>query len=938
MSTLLQKVKQPLVFPLSGEYQGVPKTVLFLDAVASGHIRFSEPLQLVGDFEISFLSQAVLGNPYVFVGSDDSDNNRITLTSDGRIITKLNSSYSVLGNIENFITDNDLKEFRIVRVNDAFYVYVNGILACKGGNTGIPTFTRIGSDDGITTGYSGALADFNVWVNGDRFSGDHIIRMPLDDKEFDVMWNRLYSLPANYYPELNAPYNTDSLSNFSATGNSSSFEIVDGKIKVTRIGTNSSWLIRAPKSYEKGVYFVDITFERLDEWSKPYFMAYAYSHTYSGPLGSHTKSVNGRARFIFKSDIDDHSISVIMYSDKYGEDIGKSFLIKEFSVRKLDHIVGVKQNIIDADYQTFYEKEPGYRKSAEIIKNGNFLLGQNNWTFSDGWTINNGKAKRDGDSANDGIEQLDVFTAGRSYEVAYETSGRTNGSLISYIGQGTQRIDDASQSALNTEHTYQVFSNHTAKLLLNGAVGFDGAVDKVSVKETLNGPFGQKDRYLTEFDAVAQSRVFLQNVTISGDFELEVKFTVNDFTTYNQVLGLGLFGLRIDTEDQGKRLRALLPKTGGSAYYRPIGTSDALEENTVYTAVIKRSGGTNFTTKINGIIDTFIFEDVEDTLNLTYIGTNSVGNWQHNGKIFDLKVWLNGDRTTGNLYLDMPLDEESSYSRYIKNNAAIPTDITYPPNAIAFENEGVYEVDGDTFTVRDVTNPSFGPTWDSLISENKYYLVTFDVLELQGKFMIQRWTEDWSGPIIGNDSGTSVGHYVFPVVGCGKFRLRVVSAGDYCKFGNVRIYEFDKPIGFSHNIIAEDRKLHLYEGYAGFIGPSIVNGLFNTQDNWVLGAGWTIENGNANHAGTSLGYIYQTNILSTGSDYIIRGRVKELTSGSLDLHVGSTGSIEANVDEVGYFTTKALTATGPSFYLRKTDPNASVVLEYLEVCPVLSLT
>ena len=159
---------------------------------------------------------------------------------------------------------------------------------------------------------------------------------------------------------------------------------------------------------------------------------------------------------------------------------------------------------------------------SELVANGDFSDGSNNWgTTGAGWTFANGLASRDGNATGSGIDQLGIFEAGKTYELNFTVSGRTQGVLAAFVGQGGQNIGNVFSDG---DYSFVVTSTLTNKLLLNGASSFDGSIDNVSIREIpASTPYGT----LTQFDPAEvqrytyeanENRWIGEELVVNGDF------------------------------------------------------------------------------------------------------------------------------------------------------------------------------------------------------------------------------------------------------------------------------------------------------------------------------------------------------------------------------------------------------------------------------------
>ncbi|MDB4344032.1 LamG domain-containing protein [Schleiferiaceae bacterium] len=122
----------------------------------------------------------------------------------------------------------------------------------------------------------------------------------------------------------------------------------------------------------------------------------------------------------------------------------------------------------------------------ELLVNGDFAT-DSDWVMNGGWYIENGKATKSGSDFG-GLAQLVNLPNARVFQLTFDVSGTTTGSLTSQIygGGGVDsffnitNISNGSYSFTTTSTTDRTAFN------FNGYGGFDGSIDNVSIKEVYN--------------------------------------------------------------------------------------------------------------------------------------------------------------------------------------------------------------------------------------------------------------------------------------------------------------------------------------------------------------------------------------------------------------------------------------------------------------------
>ena len=164
--------------------------------------------------------------------------------------------------------------------------------------------------------------------------------------------------------------------------------------------------------------------------------------------------------------------------------------------------------------------------------------------------------------------------------------------------------------------------------------------------------FSKICRYFSTFDGSSSYAALTDEIVLSGDFEIE-------FKTINSDLSSGAYFL---ADINGINGRILYLNTGNIVL-----TGDTDE---TYVNVGQLSGVANrvFALKrVNGVYSVDINGNISTnpTVNISSVTINSMASqWGSatgvpffSGQMHDLKIWSGGDRNTGSLILDLPMDE-----------------------------------------------------------------------------------------------------------------------------------------------------------------------------------------------------------------------------------------------------------------------------------------
>ncbi len=178
-------------------------------------------------------------------------------------------------------------------------------------------------------------------------------------------------------------------------------------------------------------------------------------------------------------------------------------------------------------------------------------------------------------------------------------------------------------------------------------------------------------RYITSIHAAAGAYFALSEpivIAAGEDFEIEFYGYVKQTVTSNEPFIGSMGSLNSFTIFQNSSADGIVtvqfPKIGGSSSYLSV---NGIYEG-VNTIVLKRLGNTVILSVGNKEAN------ISNDNLLSEIIVNSVGKWNallFTGELYDVKVWVGGDRNTGTLVGDYPIDEDWTQGNVVRNRAAV---------------------------------------------------------------------------------------------------------------------------------------------------------------------------------------------------------------------------------------------------------------------------
>tara|TARA_R100001163_G_scaffold215_1_gene348 strand:- start:296 stop:2401 length:2106 start_codon:yes stop_codon:yes gene_type:complete len=132
-----------------------------------------------------------------------------------------------------------------------------------------------------------------------------------------------------------------------------------------------------------------------------------------------------------------------------------------------------------------YSIKPAYALSSELVTNGDFSNGSNNWNVQTGWSIANGIATVNHNATTAITQSLSGVRANFLYEIKLTISNYTQGLIQpQFSGQVITQFTG------NGEHTFQVVStSSTPTLYLYAISNPQFSIDNVSIKEITKADF-----------------------------------------------------------------------------------------------------------------------------------------------------------------------------------------------------------------------------------------------------------------------------------------------------------------------------------------------------------------------------------------------------------------------------------------------------------------
>ena len=213
---------------------------------------------------------------------------------------------------------------------------------------------------------------------------------------------------------------------------------------------------------------------------------------------------------------------------------------------------------------------------------------------------------------------------------------------------------------------------------------------------------------------------------------------------------------------------------------------------------------------------------------------------------------------------------------------------------VSYNSGRIYSSDG-----------SFSELYQEILSANKTYRLTFEIIEDSGG-SLKIGTTRGGEEIASNVSGVGSFNYIFNVSSVNRLAFARLSGATDIRIDNISVIE-----------ITDDTNLPRinYEGfsYQDALGSElIVNGGFDTDSNWSKTQGWNISGGTANCDGSQTGNTYLTSQSGNaviGKTYKVRVTTSGIISGWTRIRIGGvdTSLISTNGSYDFTITTTAST-------------------------------
>lgn len=423
----------------------------------------------------------------------------------------------------------------------------------------------------------------------------------------------------------------------------------------------------------------------------------------------------------------------------------------------------------------------------------------------------------------------------------------------------------------------------------------------VSAYLTIAGLFN--DRYFTEFLASVNSHAtFDSAITLTGDFEYEalVYFSSSDITVLGNTSNFDNRGIVFANGDISLR--------AGSAttIFAGVGT---VAPNQFHVIGFRRSGSTGYI-DLNGVN---VSSGSIGTSTATIDATGNNGGAFSTGIPANLKIWKDGDRNTGTPVGFWPMDDAPD-STYFRNTAAqIENNIWESPfttvgSGWTDNGDGSYTHTGVSGEIRK-SIPS--------LTEGESYIIDFD---LEGSGLT---IQLGGAPTDGKNriQGLSEGSYSYVLVAenaAANPNMRFISANEVTVRNiTVRKLSTTTPYLTKQNIASGQTELFdkVDDGWTGV--ESIVNGQFNTDNDWTKNGNWIIAGGAARANESTNNLLFQS-LTSPEGVYRESYNVVSYTSGNIRISAGGKG---APASAVGSYSEDRL-ATSDTFF--RMEPSFSV--------------
>lgn len=332
-------------------------------------------------------------------------------------------------------------------------------------------------------------------------------------------------------------------------------------------------------------------------------------------------------------------------------------------------------------------------------------------------------------------------------------------------------------------------------------------------------------RYLTSGDATAEAFFELAGditVDVSAGFEIEFYYVYVDTE-----IGVGSRSLGHATENTF--LKLFNSDAGGNAGLMRLVLSGAFLDFTGFLSGVEQGELIKIRLYVTPADDTKIYAALNDATPVSRpTGPATSGNFNQiftggnteyiPSELFDLKMWIGGDRHTGTL-IDLPVAESgfNSYLDVLHNAADTPVPVTLSAGSLfdeATDGSASY-TDGVIEIIKNSSGDGMvGWTFDSDLLDENHYVISFDIEALSGSgAAIQQWDDNWA-----NTLSRSLYAYTGPVelllTNAGKLRFVIQGwATGHVRISNIVIKQVGPYYGRANNFVIDDTREVYIDGY-----------------------------------------------------------------------------------------------------------------------------
>lgn len=413
--------------------------------------------------------------------------------------------------------------------------------------------------------------------------------------------------------------------------------------------------------------------------------------------------------------------------------------------------------------------------------------------------------------------------------------------------------------------------------------------------------------------AAGQYYEFATPVVLTGDFEIEMDFMYDDTILAGQRLLKSLnedFVLYVNSSANERTLVFKSRNLSTSAYAFSTYTGQVPSPDTLHNLTFKRSGN-DYIMTLDGISATKTLATEFFPLAIAHLSASATA---FDGVIANFKVWTEGDRNTGTLVVDMPLDENWSTSKIARNKAIPLGSNNWGNSANQVTGGWVNNFDGTYTKASSATAGNVGEIYniDTTVLPNTTYVMEFTINAIESTLNI--FTRNAGVNTLIVESLSTGTHKLLLKTGNegGLWFARNPFVGT---ISNVTIKEATN-YATAVNITNTDAELFTYsETYTGWLGgEKVINGSLSSDTDWFKGTGWSISDGIANALNISNTSYFRPTInigMSVGHKYVFSIDIVSVIDGSFQIAIfdGASGSSPV------YATTgnKKWTYTAPRF-------------------------